>query len=70
MTELPIQDALLLHVRSKYGTQQVACQKLGINKATLSAALKGKRPIPPALLADAGYVARVVYERVPKENAQ
>lgn len=51
------------HIQTKYGTQKDASKALGIDPATLSHSLNGHPHPSPILLADAGLVARVVYEQ-------
>lgn len=57
-----IGEVLRQHVQQKYGTQKDASKALGIDPATLSHSLNGHPHPSPILLADAGLVARTVYE--------
>ena len=53
---------LLRHIREKYGTQRAAAKALFMHPATLNDMLAGRLKARTNLLADAGLVARVVYE--------
>lgn len=54
---------LLRHIRMKYGTQRKACEELKMHRSTLCRMLAGGASVSPELLADAGLVARTVYEK-------
>lgn len=58
-----ISQVLRQHVQQKYGTQKEAAKALGIDPSTLCQSLNGHPHPSPILLADAGLVARVVYEK-------